>query len=51
VWIIAPDGRHLGTLRCPQLPANMAWGDSGRVILGGNFAGTRIHFGNDAQAA
>jgi gluconolactonase len=28
VWIIAPDGKHLGTLVCPELPANMAWGDA-----------------------
>ena len=28
VWIISPAGKHLGTLRAPQVPANMAWGDS-----------------------
>jgi gluconolactonase len=27
VWIIGPDGRHLGTIRGPELPANFAWGD------------------------
>ena len=33
VWIIAPDGRHLGTIRAPELPANMAWGDAdGRTL-------------------
>jgi gluconolactonase len=26
VWVIAPDGRHLGTIRAPRLPANFAWG-------------------------
>ncbi|MGE3108055.1 MAG: SMP-30/gluconolactonase/LRE family protein [Phycisphaerales bacterium] len=26
VWIISPAGVHLGTLKCPELPANMAWG-------------------------
>jgi gluconolactonase len=26
VWIIAPDGRHLGTIKAPRLPANFAWG-------------------------
>jgi gluconolactonase len=28
VWVISPDGRHLGTIRMPELPANMAWGDA-----------------------
>jgi gluconolactonase len=33
VWILSPDGRHLGTLRAPELPANMAWGDvDGRTL-------------------
>lgn len=27
VWIFAADGRHLGTLRLPELAANFAWGD------------------------
>lgn len=26
VWILSPDGRHLGTIRAPRLPANFAWG-------------------------
>ncbi|HKQ62394.1 MAG TPA: SMP-30/gluconolactonase/LRE family protein [Candidatus Polarisedimenticolaceae bacterium] len=33
LWILAPDGRHLGTLRLPELPANFAWGDSARTTL------------------
>lgn len=33
VWIISPDGRHLGTIRAPELPANMAWGDADRRTL------------------
>jgi gluconolactonase len=33
VWVLSPDGRHLGTLRFPELPANMAWGDAdGRTL-------------------
>ncbi len=33
VWVISPDGRHLGTIAGPELPANMAWGDSdGRTL-------------------
>lgn len=26
VWILSPDGRHLGTLRLPEAPHNLAWG-------------------------
>jgi gluconolactonase len=33
VWILSPDGRHLGTLRGPELPANFAWGEAdGRTL-------------------
>jgi gluconolactonase len=32
-WILAPDGRHLGTLRGPELAANFAWGDADRRTL------------------
>ncbi len=28
VWIVSPEGEHLGLIRVPELPANMAWGDS-----------------------
>lgn len=28
LWIWAPDGTHLGTIRLPELAANMAWGDA-----------------------
>lgn len=33
VWILAPDGTHLGTLRGPRLAANMAWGEDGRSLF------------------
>jgi gluconolactonase len=33
LWIVAPDGTHLGTLVAPQLPANFAWGDADRRTL------------------
>jgi gluconolactonase len=26
IWVLASDGRHLGTIRTPRLPANFAWG-------------------------
>jgi gluconolactonase len=33
LWIISPEGRHLGTLRGPEHPHNMAWGDAdGRTL-------------------
>jgi gluconolactonase len=28
VWIMSPEGKHQGTLRTSELPANLAWGDS-----------------------
>lgn len=28
VWIISPDGRHLGTIQPTEVPANVAWGDA-----------------------
>jgi gluconolactonase len=33
VWIFSPAGRHLGTLRGPEHPHNMAWGDADRQTL------------------
>lgn len=33
LWIISPEGRHLGTIRGPELAANFAWGDEdGRTL-------------------
>jgi len=33
LWIIAPDGKHLGTIRGPELAANFAFGDAdGRTL-------------------
>ena len=26
-WIMSPEGKHLGTVKTPELPANLAWGD------------------------
>ena len=28
LWILSPEGRHLGTIRGPRLAANFAWGDA-----------------------
>ena len=27
IWIISAGGKHLGTIKAPELPANFAWGD------------------------
>ena len=27
LWILSPEGKHLGTLRGPEHPHNLAWGD------------------------
>jgi gluconolactonase len=32
VWVIAPDGRHLGTIGAPEVAANIGWGDDGRTL-------------------
>ncbi|MGC8794427.1 MAG: SMP-30/gluconolactonase/LRE family protein [Bryobacteraceae bacterium] len=33
VWIFSPEGRHLGTIEPPEVPANCAWGDKdGRTL-------------------
>jgi gluconolactonase len=33
VWILSPEGRHLGTIRVDERPANFAWGDAdGRTL-------------------
>ena len=33
LWVISSDGKHLGTIKGPKLPANFAWGDAdGRTL-------------------
>ncbi len=33
IWIVSPDGTHIGTISPPETPANMAWGDAdGRTL-------------------
>jgi gluconolactonase len=33
LWILSPEGTHLGTLKGPEHPHNMAWGDDDRRTL------------------
>jgi gluconolactonase len=28
IWILTPEGKHLGTIKFPEQPANLAWGDA-----------------------
>ena len=32
VWIISPDGTHLGWIRPPEALTNVGWGDDGRTL-------------------
>lgn len=32
VWVLSPEGKHLGTIRLPETVANCAWGDDGRSL-------------------
>jgi gluconolactonase len=32
IWILSPAGKHLGTIRPPETPANCAWGDDGKTL-------------------
>ena len=33
VWIISPEGRHLGTIKVPERVSNVAWGDQDGKML------------------
>jgi len=33
IWIISPDGKHLGTINVPEMPANLAFGDADKKTL------------------
>jgi len=33
VWIITPDGEHLGTIMPTEVPANVAWGEDGSALF------------------
>jgi gluconolactonase len=33
IWILSPEGKHLGTIKAAEVPANFAWGDDdGRTM-------------------
>lgn len=30
--MFSPEGKHLGTIKTPETPANCAWGDDGKSL-------------------
>ena len=32
VWVLSPEGKHLGTIHLPEAPSNCAWGDDGKTL-------------------
>lgn len=32
LWIFSSQGKHLGTIKLPEIPANCAWGDDGKTL-------------------
>jgi len=32
IWVFAPDGKHLGTIKTPENPSNCNWGDDGKTL-------------------
>jgi gluconolactonase len=32
IWVFSPQGKHLGTIKPPETPANCAWGDDGKTL-------------------
>ena len=53
VWIMGPDGRHLGTIKPTQVPANVAWGNAdGRALYmtaGSGLYRIRVSVGGDGH--
>jgi len=32
IWVFSPQGKHLGTIKPPETPANCNWGDDGKTL-------------------
>jgi gluconolactonase len=32
IWVFSPDGKHLGTIKPTEVPANCNWGDDGKTL-------------------
>ena len=33
IWVFTPEGRHIGTIKPPEQPANCAWGEDGKTLF------------------
>jgi gluconolactonase len=33
IWVFTPDGKHLGTIKPPEQPANCGWGEDGKTLF------------------
>ena len=32
IWVLSPEGKHLGTIEPPEVPANCGWGDDDKTL-------------------
>jgi len=32
LWVFSPEGKHLGTIKPPETPANCNWADDGKTL-------------------
>jgi gluconolactonase len=33
IWVFTPQGKHIGTIKPPEQPANCAWGEDGKTLF------------------
>jgi gluconolactonase len=33
IWVLTPQGKHIGTIKPPEQPANCAWGEDGKTLF------------------
>jgi gluconolactonase len=33
IWVFTPAGKHIGTIKTPEQPANCAWGEDGKTLF------------------
>jgi gluconolactonase len=32
LWVLSPSGKHLGTVKVPEIVSNCVWGDDGKSL-------------------
>jgi gluconolactonase len=32
IWVFSASGKHLGTIKLPEIPSNCTWGDDGKSL-------------------